>query len=678
MAISFKPPSFLLYIFLIILFPLFVNSYMTDADALLRIKQSLKNPQPLDSWKFGTIPCDDVIRWVGLICNNGLVTNLHLQSMSLSGNLDMNALSQMAGLRILSLENNSFSGPIPEFNKLGSLKGLYLSLNQFSGKIPSDYFNSMTSLKKIWLDGNRFMGKIPDSIADLPNLVELHLDHNQFSGTIPAIRQRSLNSVNFSYNNLTGEVPPGLAKFDANSFEGNPGLCGARFGRTCDKSKQKDPSKPSEKSSKKSLNVGYALMVVSLLIFVIMVVGIFFLMRKKKDNSEKIGIMEKDNIEGSVGLTICNISKPEAIPGQNSFGTGQTTLISRNKGTGVDLMLLNNTKGVFRLSDIMKAAAEVLGNGMLGSSYKAKMSNGMIVVVKRLKELNVVDKNGFEAEMMRLARLNHSNILTPIACHYRKQEKLLIYDYISTGSLLYVLHGDRGKRHAELKWNARLNIIKGISHGLGYIHTQLVNLDLPHGNLKSSNILLNHNYHPLLVDFGLHHMINGNHVANALAAYKAPESVKKHQVSPKCDIYCLGIVILEILTGKYPSQYVKKGQGGTDLVQWVKSAMQEQREVELLDPTITGSGDKYICEMKKLLHIGSRCTESDPEARLDINEVINIIDDIQGCDENMIQTHSSFDIGYDDATSTITGVTDSSYVSMVPESRTNNDESAQR
>lgn len=433
------------------MFPWIVKSYMTDADALLKIKQSLNNPQPLDSWKLGTIPCDDVIRWVGLICNNGLVSNLHLKSMSLSGNLDLNALSQMVGLRILSLENNSFSGPIPEFNKLGSLKGLYLSLNQYSGEIPSDYFNSMTSLKKIWFDGNRFTGKIPSSIGELPNLVELHLEDNQFSGTIPAIGQRSLNSVNLSYNNLTGEVPPGLAKFDASSFEGNPGLCGAKFGKMCDKSKSVSPPKPIDKSSKKSLRIEYVLMVVTLLILVIMVVGIFVLMRKKKDNSETIGIMEKDNIEGSVGLTICNISKPEAIPGQNSFGTGQKALISKNKATSVDLMLLNNTKGVFRLSDIMKAAAEVLGNGMLGSSYKAKMSNGMVVVVKRLKEMNVVDKNGFEAEMMRLGRLNHPNILTPLACHYRKEEKLLIYDYIPTGSLLYVLHGKRSNL-SDLVW----------------------------------------------------------------------------------------------------------------------------------------------------------------------------------------------------------------------------------
>lgn len=642
-----------------------VNAYMTDSDALLRIKKSLNNPQPLDSWKLGTIPCDEVVRWVGLICNNGIVTNLILKSMSLSGNLDLNALSNMAGLRILSLENNSFSGPIPEFNKLGSLKGLYLSMNQYSGEIPHDYFNAMTSMKKIWFDGNRFTGKIPSSIAELPNLVELHLEDNQFSGTIPAIGQRSLESVNLAYNNLTGEVPPGLAKFDAASFEGNPGLCGAKFGRMCDNKIPHTP-KPIEKPPKSTLKTGYILMAVTFLILMVMIAGIIYMVMKKKGNSETIGIMERDGIEGSVGLTICNISKPEAIPGQNGFGTGQKALMTKKKASGVDLLLLNNSKGVFTLSDVMKAAAEVLGNGMLGSSYKARMSNGMTVVVKRLKELNLVDKNGFESEMMKMARLNHPNVLTPLACHYRKEEKLLIYEYIPTGSLLYVLHGDRGKKHAELKWYSRVNIIKGIAQGLGYIHTELANLQIPHGNLKSSNVLLTPNYQPLLLDFGLHQMIDPNHVTNALVAYKSPEALRNRQISPKSDIFCLGIIILEVLTGKYPSQYVNSGQGGTDLVEWVKSAMQERREGELLDPEITGSS-KYIGEMKKLLHIGANCTDNDPDVRLDIKEIISSIENIQGGEEQTIQMFTSID-GYDDAASTLTGITeitDSSYVSMV-------------
>lgn len=209
---------------------------------------------------------------------------------------------------------------------------------------------------------------------------------------------------------------------------------------------------------------------------------------------------------------------------------------------------------------------------------------------------------------------------------------------------------------------------------MGYIHTELATLELPHGNLKSSNVLIGPGYQPLVVDFGLHPMIDKHYVANALAAYKAPEAVENRQVSPKSDVYCLGIVILEVLTGKFPSQYVNSGQRGTDVVQWVKSAMEERREVELLDPEITGSS-KYIGEMRKLLHIGAACTESDPEYRVDIRDVICSIENIQGGDERAIQMVSSLGDRYDDAASTIS---DASYLSFAAEAKTGNNELAQR
>lgn len=103
--------------------------------------------------------------------------------------------------------------------------------------------------------------------------------------------------------------------------------------------------------------------------------------------------------------------------------------------------MVNDDKGEFGLADLMKAAAEVLGNGPLGSSYKAMMSNGLTVVVKRIKEMNKIGKDGFDAEVKRLGRLRHKNILTLLAYHHRKEEKLFVYEYIPKGSLLYILHG---------------------------------------------------------------------------------------------------------------------------------------------------------------------------------------------------------------------------------------------
>ncbi|KVI05822.1 pollen receptor-like kinase 3 [Cynara cardunculus var. scolymus] len=622
------PPFFFCIFFLFITVPTITKSAMNDAEALLKIKQSLHDSQFLDSWKNGTQPCDEVIRWVGVVCGKGIVTTLRLRSMNLSGDIDMSALSQLQGLRVLNLVNNSFSGPIPEFNKLGALKAIYVSMNNFSGEIPSGFFTKMVSLKKIWFDKNNFTGPIPSSLAQLPRLLELHLNSNNFTGLIPSIGQQSLESLNLSSNNLYGDIPSSLSRFDVSCFEGNPGLCGQKFGKLC-ASVVPTPPPPSE-PPQKSLKIAYALMGLSGFILASMLVGIYLLVQKRKREERDQMCTEKRNFDGNIGLCISSIGRKEEDGSGSGTGKcmGGRRSPRKTKGFG-DLMMLNNTgKPVFGLSDLMKAGAEVLGNGSLGSSYKAKLSNGLILVVKRLKEMNKMDSDDFKTEMTRLGGLKHPNILAPLACHYQKDEKLLIYEYIPKGSLLYLLHGDRGESHANLNWPTRLKIIQGIVLGMSYIHTELATLALPHGNLKSSNVLIGPDNEPLVVDYGLISIIERNHAASVLMGYQAPEAVESRSISPKCDVYSLGVIVLEILTGKFPSQYHKNNKGGTDVVRWVKSAIEEKREVELLDPGIS-EHRSCIGEMQKLLHIGADCTESNPEKRVDIREAIRRIDEIR-------------------------------------------------
>ncbi|XP_076886875.1 pollen receptor-like kinase 3 [Bidens hawaiensis] len=616
-------PPFLLSMILITI-PMMSKSAMNDAEALLQMKQSLNNPVSLDSWKPGTNPCDEVIQWVGLICGNGIVTTLHLRSLNLSGEIDMFALSQMQGLRVINLVNNSFSGPIPEFNKLGALKAIYLSMNQFSGEILSDYFTKMVSLKKIWFDNNNFSGHIPSSLAQLPRLLELHLNDNKFSGLIPLLGQQTLESLNLSNNHLIGDIPSSLSRFDVALFDGNPGLCGPKLRKLCLNVRQtpKGPKQPS-KPPPESLKMAYMLMGLSGFILVAMLIGIYVLVQKrKKEEADQMRVETRDD-DDSFGLGIDNASPKENGSTRGNLEKGSS---KKTKGGG-DLMLLNKGSVAFGLSDLMKSGAEVLGNGSLGSSYKAKLSNGLVLVVKRLKEMNKISKDEFQVEMSRLGRLEHPNVLAPLACHFQKKEKLAIYEYIPKGSLLYLLHGDRGESHAELNWPTRLKIIKGVALGMGYIHRELATLALPHGNLKSSNVLLGPNNDPLVVDYGLISIMDANHAASVLTGFKAPEAVQNQSISPKCDVYSLGIMILEIVTGKFPSQYHNKGKGEADVVEWVKSAMLEQHEMELLDPEITGSTHS-LGEMRKMLQIGAECTESDPDIRIDISEAIRRIEEI--------------------------------------------------
>ncbi|KAM3267839.1 pollen receptor-like kinase 3 [Capsicum chacoense] len=602
---------------------------VSHTEALLKLKQSFTNAQSLDSWRPGTDPCDKNIRWLGVVCQKQVVKGLLLVGTNLSGNIDVGALSQLTGLRTLSFQSNAFSGPIPEFNRMGALKGLYLSQNHFSGVIPSNYFEKMQSLKKLWLSGNKFSGEIPSSLMHLTHIIELHLENNQFSGRIPSLNQSTLLSLNVSSNNLTGEIPVTLSRFNQSSFKGNSELCGEKLGNACthvtnNSTTNNGTHKSSDSDSNKHISMW--IMIASIVLLVIMIIIIYIMCRYQQKRRAALESFE----EPSLGRRLSSDTKKSFELSRR--GSSIRNSIRKGSMTGKrvsDLTMVNDYKGEFGLADLMKAAAEVLGNGPLGSSYKAMMANGLTVVVKRIKEMNKIGKDGFDAEIKRLGRLRHKNILTLLAYHHRKEEKLFVYEYIPKGSLLYLLHGDRGIPHAELTWPVRLKILLGVAEGLNYLHTELATSDLPHGDVKSSNILINTNHEPLLTGYGFYPLMNNSHAAQALLAFKSPEALQSNQVTPKCDVYCLGLVILEVVTGKFPAQYLNTGKGGIDIAQWVKTAVAEGREAELYDPDVLPSAKDSMSSMKELVHIGAACVEDHPQQRISIREVVRRIEEIQ-------------------------------------------------
>ena len=609
---------------------------------LLQFKASITNARALDSWRPNTPPCPPQGNsWVGLSCANQQVRTISLYNMGLAGKIDTKPLEQLQGLKFIIMANNSFTGPIPEFNRLAGLKAFYISSNKFSGEIPSDYFANMKGLKKLWLANNEFSGKIPESITQLPILRELRLENNKFSGPIPQLKQQSLVDVDMSNNKLEGEIPGPLLKFNATAFKNNTGVCSKKLGIKCtapspgnsDDAVMNPSGTPNSQSPppEDSSTSSQAKWVVLGIVIMLLTLTILF---KAKQNDEKFSQPGKENPDGSVHVHIPSNNRKNLSSTSRKLNGGSASY-SKRGGSGQggkpvnDLVVVNNEKGVFGLPDLMKAAAEVLGNGGLGSAYKATMGNGVSVVVKRLREMNQINKDKFDAEMRRLGALKHKNILTPLAYHFRKDEKLFVSEFVSRGSLLYLLHGDRGTAHSELNWPTRLKIIQGIAKGMGYLHSEFPSYELPHGNLKSSNVLLNSKYEPLLSDYALYPLVNNTQTAQNMFAFKSPESVSNQQVSPKTDVYCLGILILEILTGKFPSQYLSNQKGGTDVVEWVRTAVSENRISELIDPEIAGASAASLEQMEKLLHIGAACTESDQVTRLDMKEAIKRIEVIQ-------------------------------------------------
>ncbi|XP_030491541.1 pollen receptor-like kinase 3 isoform X2 [Cannabis sativa] len=625
---------------LLFLIPLFYfipfSHSLSEGDSLLKLKNSFTQTNALASWVPNSSPCSS--RWAGVMCFDGIITGLHLTNMGLSGKIDIDALNQISGLRTISFMNNNFSGPIPEFSKLGVLKSLLLSGNAFSGDIPSDFFSHLNSLKKVWLNENQFTGNVPESLGQLTHLIELHLENNQFTGSIPVFKQ-SINSLDLSNNKLEGEIPAIFSSYNASAFAGNNGLCGKPLDTVCSTVPTQSPALPATENYSNDNKL-----VVGGVVAAMVIVLIYALLSSKNNIEDDFSQLGRETTDDVVEVHVPSSNRrnldsstqkgsdsKRSASGGGGGGDGGDSQHGKS-GSMTDLIMVNDEKGTFGLSDLMKAAAEVLGNGGLGSAYKAVMSFGLSVAVKRMREMNRLGRDGFDAEMRRFGGLRHRNILTPLAYHYRREEKLLVSEYIPKGSLLYVMH-DRGTSHAELNWPTRLKIIQGIARGMGFLYTEFSNYDLPHGNLKSSNVLLNHDHEPVLSDYAFHPLMSPTNAAQSMFAYKTPDYVKYQRVSQKTDVYCLGILILEILTGKFPSQYLNKGKGGIDIVQWVSSADKTvERETELLDPEIASgnaANSNAVNQMIELLHVGADCVESNPQERIDMKEAIRRIEEVQ-------------------------------------------------
>ncbi|KAE9587666.1 putative protein kinase RLK-Pelle-LRR-III family [Lupinus albus] len=606
---------------------------VSETEPLMKLKQSFTNADnSLSSWIQNVTPCGN---WVGVVCFRNIITGLHLSDLGLSGKIDVDALMQIPTIRTISFVNNSFSGSIPQFNKLGAIKSLYLTNNQFSGPIPLEFFSQLGSLKKVWLSNNKFSGDIPQSLTELDLLKELHLENNEFSGQIPFLKQQ-MTSFDVSNNKLEGMIPENLVGYGAKSFTGNEKLCGKPLDKACDYY-----TLPTGGENSGGYLTGLGVKVIVILVFAVAAALIVLFMKNKKRNEHDFSIISRSNSsidEDQLHQVVqvhapssknskfsTNSSKKGSSHGEHKSESKRAS--TTRAGSMGDLVMVNDEKGVFGLADLMKAAAEVLGNGGLGSAYKAAMANGLSVVVKRMREMNKIGRDVFDAEMRQFGRIRHNNILNPLAYHYRREEKLYVTEYIPKGSLLYVLHGDRGSCHADLNWPTRLKIVKGIARGCGFLYTEFSNYDLPHGNLKSSNVLLSDDYEALLSEYAFYPLINPNAV-QSMFAYKTTDYTQYQKVSQKTDVYCLGIIILEIITGKFPSQYHSNGKGGTDVVQWVFTAISERTEEELIDPELKNNTSS-LNQMLQLIQIGAACAESNPEQRITMKEAIRRIEEVR-------------------------------------------------
>ncbi|GAB2220016.1 hypothetical protein Drorol1_Dr00007657 [Drosera rotundifolia] len=621
------PPRPLLLLLILVPTVTLSSTFPLESTALLRFRSSLTHTESLP-WDPRTPPCT----WTGVICfNDTTVWGLQLEHMGLSGTISVLALEPLSDhLRTLSFWHNNFSGPIPDFRRLLKLRSIYLSGNRFEGEIGDDWFLGMNRLRRLFLSNNTLEGRVPSSLVTLPRLVELRMEGNRFEGMLPGFEPLGKLYVNVAGNQLEGPIPACFAKLSADAFAGNKGLCGPPLGPCPDNSTTSDSPSTQTAPTNRSYRMQTVIIILSvflgLAILNLIIVLLLLLIRRR---TLKVGSGRTLSSNRQKKLASYDANQVVSAPSEDNHS-------ETKKAEPGKLYFLKEGRETFDLLELLKASAEVLGSGNLGSTYKAMMLDGQAVVVKRFRQTNKVVRQDFYEQMRRMGRLRHQNVLPVIACYYRKEEKLMIYDYAVNGSLASHLHGSRNMSYPGLDWHTRLQIIKGVARGLAYLYNELPSLTLPHGHLKSSNVLLDASFEPLLTDYALAPLLNTDHAPQLLVAYKSPEYETQGQVSKKTDVWSVGVLILETLTGKFPANYLSVGNvKGSSLTSWINGIASELESNggELFDKEMGWTESSQV-EMRKLLEIGLRCCQDNVDTRWSVKEALENIEMVKERDES--------------------------------------------
>ncbi|XP_028765444.1 probably inactive leucine-rich repeat receptor-like protein kinase At5g48380 [Neltuma alba] len=547
----------------------------TDIFCLKSIKDSLQDPYGYlkSSWDFNNNTEGFICKFTGVECwhpDENKVLNLKLSNMGLKGQFPR------------AIRNCS------------SLTGLDLSINKLSGTIPSDINVLLEYVTNLDLSSNDFSGTIPVNLANCSYLNILKLDQNRLSGTIPGqfSTLTRLKTFSVSSNLLTGPIPNLKQQVSADSYSNNPGLCGPPL-PVC--------QAPSSKSNS-AVIAGAAVGGVTVGALVIGI-GLFFFVRR------------------------VSVIKKEEDPEGNKWARSL-------KGTkGIKVSMFEKSVSKMKLSDLMKATnnfsnVNIIGSGRTGTMYKAVLDDGTSLMVKRLQESQHSEKE-FLSEMSTLGAVRHRNLVPLLGFCLAKKERLLVYSFMSKGTLHDQLHPAEGQ--STLEWPIRLKIAIGAAKGLAWLHHSC-NPRILHRNISSKSILLDSDFEPKISSFGLARLMNpiDTHLSTFVngefgdLGYVAPEYTRTLVATTKGDVYSFGVVLLELVTGERPTHMAKAPETFKgSLVEWITELSSSSELQTAIDESLVGNGCDH--ELFQFLKVACNCVSLNPKERPTLFEVYQFL-----------------------------------------------------
>ncbi|XP_072957397.1 LRR receptor-like serine/threonine-protein kinase FEI 1 isoform X1 [Typha angustifolia] len=577
-----------------------------DGETLLELKEAFNDTkQMLRSWRRSDpTPCG----WIGVTCSfpDLRVRSINLPYMQLGGVISPN-IGKLQRLQRLALHQNSLHGPIPpEIKNCAELRALYLRANYLQGGIPAE-IGELIHLTILDLSSNLLRGMIPPSIGQLTHLRFLNLSTNFFSGEIPSVGV--------------------LGTFRSSSFVGNLELCGMPIQKQC------------------RGTLGYPAVLPHSESFASPEIGITPIPTKKTShflNGIIIGSMSTMALALVVVLGflwICLLSR------KGNLG-GRYVQVDKQNGQDYGTKLVTFHGNLpYTSNEIIKTLElldeeDVVGSGGFGTVYKMMMDDDSVFAVKRIDRNRNGSDQAFERELEILGSIKHINLVNLRGYCRLPSAKLLIYDYLALGSLDHFLHED-GQNEQPLNWNARMKIALGSARGLAYLHHDC-SPAIVHRDIKSSNILLDRSLEPHVSDFGLAKLLvdEDSHVTTVVAGtfgYLAPEYLQNGHATEKSDVYSFGVLLLELVTGKRPTDpsFVKRG---LNIVGWLNTLQGEYRLEEIVDERC---GNVDVEAIEAILDIAAMCTEANPDDRPSMNIILKMLEEeiLSPCMSDFYEPH---------------------------------------
>ncbi|KAJ6834942.1 LRR receptor-like serine/threonine-protein kinase RPK2 [Iris pallida] len=552
----------------------------------------------------GVIPTE-----IGGICKSLLV--LDAAGNRISGEIPV-SFGTLGSLVRLDLSSNRLQNEIPV--SFGNLKGLnYLSLarNNLSGSIPVG-LDSLPDLKMLDLSSNSFSGKIPSGLANLKNLTALFLDNNELSGNIPAgfAQMLSLSAFNVSFNNLSGPLPLNASTMRCDSVIGNPLL------QSCHVSSLSVP--PSDEQGDAGNSPIYA---------------------DSPPDSTPSGTSISSS--GFSSIEIASIASAAAIVSvllaliAIYIYTRKCAPRSAIRPSGrrevtifMDIGVPITYESVVRATGSFNAS-NCIGSGGFGATYKAEVSPGVVVAIKRLSVGRFQGVQQFHAEIKTLGRWRHPNLVTLIGYHVSESEMFLIYNYFPGGNLERFIQ-ERSKR--AVNWRMLHKIALDVARALAYLHDHCVPRIL-HRDVKPSNILLDKDFNAFLSDFGLARLLGNSetHATTGVAGtfgYVAPEYAMTCRVSDKADVYSYGVVLLELISDKKALDPSFSPYGnGFNIVTWACMLLRQGRAREFFTEGLWNVGPHD--DLVETLHLAVMCTVDSLSIRPTMKQVVQRLKQLQ-------------------------------------------------